>query len=345
MPFEFIKPGTRIDFLGKWKICVTVSVVLIVLGFASIPLRGFRLGVDFAGGTEMQVSFEKAERVSDIEIRGVLGGLGLANASVVRVGGGESNEFLIKFQGEREIEAPEAGEAEPEAAALEEAAADAEAGGINARTDRIIQLETALAERIGALEVTRVEFVGPKVGAELRNDGLKALGIACLLILVYIAFRFTTRYAPGAVVALVHDVAVTAAVWVVFGLEFDLRVLAALLAVLGYSLNDTIIVYDRIRENLALHTKLDLAEVLNRSVNETLSRTLLTAFTTLIAVMALLAFGGEVVRPFALAMLIGIVVGTYSSIYIAAPTLLWLEQRYGGKPGAGSVRPRAAAKA
>ena len=140
-------------------------------------------------------------------------------------------------------------------------------GEITARTDRIIQLETTLAERVGPLEVTRVEFVGPKVGAELRNDGLKAIGIACLLILIYIAFRFTPRYAPGAVVALIHDVLVTSAVWIVFGLEFDLRVLAALLAVLGYSLNDTIIVYDRIRENLALHTKLDLAEVLNRSVN------------------------------------------------------------------------------
>jgi preprotein translocase SecF subunit len=313
------------------------------VGLAGIPLRGFRMGVDFAGGTEMQVRFSGEGAVSEAPIRKVLGDLGIANASVVRVG--ESDEFLLKFQGERRIEAQAAPAPEAPAPEAAPAAEEAPAGGeITAKTDRIIQLESALAERVGPLEVTRVEFVGPKVGAELRNDGLAALGIACLLILAYIAFRFTPRFAPGAVAALVHDVAVTSAVWIVFGLEFDLRVLAALLAVLGYSLNDTIIVYDRIRENLAIHTKIDLAEVLNRSVNETLSRTLLTAFTTLIAVLALLFLGGEVVRPFALAMAIGIFVGTYSSIYIAAPILLWLERQRGGGAKA-APKARAAAKA
>ena len=322
MPFEIIPPGTKIDFIGKWKICVTGSVLVLLVGVLGIPLRGFRMGVDFAGGTEMQVRFTGEGPVEDGAIRSVLGGVGLGNADVVRVG--EGNEFLLKFQGERHIEATPEAPAEPAAASAP--GARPSGGEITARTDRIIRLENALAERVGPIEVTRVEFVGPKVGADLRNDGLKAIGIACLLVLIYIAFRFTPRYAPGAVVALIHDVAVTSAVWIVFGLEFDLRVLAALLAVLGYSLNDTIIVYDRIRENLALHTKLDLLDVLNRSVNETLSRTLLTSFMTLIAVLALLAFGGEVVRPFALAMVIGIFVGTYSSIYIASPTLLWLER-------------------
>jgi preprotein translocase subunit SecF len=330
--FEIVKPGTKIDFLGKWRVAAAISLLAIGVGLLAIPVRGVRWGVDFAGGTEMQVRFTGEGAVSEAPIRKVLGELGIQNESVVRVG--EGNEFLLKFQGERRIE-PEAGAAE----------AQAEAGGeITARTDRIIHLESALAEQVGPLEVTRVEFVGPKVGADLRDDGLAALGIACLLILVYIAFRFTPRYAPGAVVALVHDLAVTAGVWVVFGLEFDLRVLAAMLAILGYSLNDTIIVYDRIRENLALHTKSDLAEVLNRSVNETLSRTLLTSFTTLIAVLALLVFGGEVVRPFALAMAIGIFVGTYSSIYIASPILLFLERRRGGGAKA-APKARAAAKA
>lgn len=340
--FEIVKPGTKIDFLGKWKIAATISLIAIAIGLAGIPLRGFRLGVDFAGGTEMQVRFTGEGAVSEAPIRKVLGQLDIQNASVVRVG--ESSEFLIKFQGERRIEAEAAPEAAP-AAPGEAAAPAAEEGGgeITSRTDRIIQLEAALAEQVGPLAVTRVEFVGPKVGAELRNDGLAALGIACLLILAYIAFRFTPRYAPGAVVALVHDLAVTSAVWILFGLEFDLRVLAALLAVLGYSLNDTIIVYDRIRENLALHTKSDLAEVLNRSVNETLSRTLLTSGTTLITVLALLFLGGEVVRPFALAMAVGIFVGTYSSIYVAAPILLWLEGRRGGARSA--PKARAAAKA
>jgi preprotein translocase subunit SecF len=235
-----------------------------------------------------------------------------ASDSVVQVG--EGNEYLLKFEGERRIES---------AAAERPAGA---AGEVTPETDRILRLEQGLARRIGPLEVLRVEFVGPKVGAELRDDGLAAIGISCLLLMIYIAFRFTPRFAPGAVVALVHDVAVTSAVWVVFQLEFDLRVLAALLAVLGYSLNDTIVVYDRIRENLALHTRSDLVDVLNRSVNETLSRTLLTGVTSLVAVGALLVLAGEVVRPFALAMLIGIVVGTYSSVYIASPTLLGLER-------------------
>jgi|SRR5262245_25976929 len=338
MPFEIIRPGTKIDFIGKWKICVTASVIVIVVGLAGIPIRGFRMGVDFAGGTEMQVRFTGDGPVSDGPIRDVLDAVGVENASVVRVG--ESREFLLKFQGERRVAAEPAPTAEA-AAAPGQAKAPAP-GEITAQTDRIIRLETALAERVGPLEVTRVEFVGPKVGAELRNDGLEAIGIACLLILIYIGFRFTPRYAPGAVVALVHDVFVTSAVWIVFGLEFDLRVLAALLAILGYSLNDTIIVYDRIRENLRLHTKSDLADVLNRSVNETLSRTLLTSFTTFVAVVALLVFGGEVVRPFALAMMIGIFVGTYSSIYIASPTLLWLERRREASAVRTATRARAA---
>ena len=160
--------------------------------------------------------------------------------------------------------------------------------------------------------------------------------------MIYIAFRFTPRFAPGAVVALIHDVAMTSAVWIVFQLEFDLRVLAALLAVLGYSLNDTIVVYDRIRENLALHTRSDLVDVLNRSVNETLSRTLLTGVTSLVAVLALLLFGGEVVRPFALAMLIGIVVGTYSSVYIASPTLLCWSAGARASAARGRAKARAA---
>jgi preprotein translocase SecF subunit len=331
--FEIVKPGTRIDFLSKWKLAAAVSLGVLLIGIVGTQVRGFRLGVDFAGGSEVQVRFTGEAPVGDAQIRDVLGDVGIENPSVVRVG--EDNEFLLKFKGERRIEVEEE---------LGEAAAPRGRGEITARTDRIVQLEEALAERVGPLEVMRVDFVGPKVGAELREDGLAALGIACLLILAYIAFRFTPRYAPGAVVALVHDVGVTASVWVLLGLEFDLRVLAALLAVLGYSLNDTIIVYDRIRENLALHTKSDLVDVLNRSVNETLSRTLLTSITTMMAVLALLFLGGDVVRPFALAMAIGILVGTYSSVYVAAPTLLWLERRYGdsGKP---PTRGRAAAKA
>ncbi len=210
------------------------------------------------------------------------------------------------------------------------------AGAVDETTDRVVALQAQLERAIGPLTVERVEFVGPRVGEELRRDGLMAIGIACLLILIYITFRFSMRFAPGAVIALVHDLTITASLWILLGLEFDLRVLAALLAILGYSLNDTIIVFDRIRENLEIRTKHDLAEVLNQSVNQTLSRTLITSGSTLGAVLALLFLGGPVIQPFALAMAIGIVVGTYSSIYIAAPTLLWLEKRAGGDKASGT---------
>ncbi len=333
MPFELVPPGTKFDFIGKWKICAAISAVVIAIGLVGLWKPGAKLGVDFAGGTEMQVRFT-GEVPDDVQgrIREVMASLAIPNDNVVRFS--ETDDYLLKFPGERQLET----------AATPEAPAGAPSGGeITAETDVILKLQNALREQIGPMEVERVEFVGPKVGEDLRSNGLRAIAISCLLVLVYIAFRFTPRFAPGAVIALIHDVAVTSAVWIVFQLEFDLRVLAALLAVLGYSLNDTIVVYDRIRENLALHTRLDLVDVLNRSVNETLSRTLLTGVTSLVAVLALLVFGGEVVRPFALAMLIGIVVGTYSSVYIASPTLLLLE-RWRAKATTGrpaGERPRA----
>ena len=299
--FEIVPHGTRIDFIGRWRLAVALSVGLIVLSLVAIPWRGFRLGIDFAGGTEVQILFAEGVDVSEAPIRDALAGLGVEGLSVVRFGPEGVGEYLVRFRGGLDDSDP----------------------------NRTRPLEAALSEQIGALEIERVEFVGPKVGGELRRDGLSALGIAFLLILVYIAFRFSARFAPGAVVAVIHDVLVTSGIWILLGLEFDLRVLAALLAIVGYSLNDTIIVYDRIRENMELRTSVDLPDVLNRSVNQTLSRTLLTSGTTLMAVFALLLVGGEVVRPFALAMAIGIVVGTYSSVYIAAPTLLLLEQRFG----------------
>ncbi len=371
MPFEIIKSGTHIDFLSRWRLCVAVSLGLVLIGIAAIPFRGFRLGIDFAGGTEVQVRFPDQPEVDEGDVRRVVDGLGIEGASVIRYGQGAASEFLIKFRGERTLEsevaaaaqaasepgaAPEAAPAEGATSGSETAPAEPAAaapgsppatpqGTVNERTDRILALEHALQDRIGGLVIERVEFVGPKVGAELREDGLKAIGIACLLVLIYIAVRFSARFAPGAVLALVHDVLITSSVWILFGLEFDLRVLAGLLAILGYSLNDTIIVYDRIRENMELHTRYDLQEVLNRSVNQTLSRTLLTSGTTLVAVLALLFLGGDVIRPFALVMTIGILVGTYSSIYIAAPTLLWLEKRFGVADSgrkAGGNRARAA---
>ena len=354
MPIQIVKPGTHVDFISKWRIAAAVSLGLIVLGLAAIPIQGFRLGIDFAGGNEVQLRFDDAAEVDEGRIRSVMQDLGIAGSSVVRYGAEDSQEFLLKFAGTRDVvdrEAPPAVSASPEEAApsleaaVEEAVADTpaadapageagNAGGEAAAakpSDSLRRLVAALESQIGPVELERVEFVGPKVGAELRRAGIQALGLACLLILAYIAFRFSARFAPGAVVALVHDVLITAGIWVLLGLEFDLRVLAALLAIVGYSLNDTIIVYDRIRENMEIRTTHNMVDVLNQSVNQTLSRTLLTSLTTLLAVLSLLFLGGEVIRPFALAMAIGIVVGTYSSVYVAAPTLMFLESRFGAK--------------
>jgi len=309
VPFEIIKPGTHIDFVRFAKPAALLSAALIAISLAAIPIQGFRLGIDFAGGTEIQVNFPGGQPVGEAAIRDAVSGI-VSDVSVVRFGD-VPGEYLIKFR-----------------------SSQGEKGEV------VDQIMAALRENVGEVREDRVEFVGPKVGEELRADGLRALGLAGLMVLGYIAFRFTTRFAPGAIVAVLHDVLVTGGLFVLLGMEFDLRVLAALLAIVGYSLNDTIIVYDRIRENMEIRTKSDLPEVINQSINQTLSRTILTSSTTLLAVGALLVLGGEVIRPFAIAMTIGIVVGTYSSVYIAAPILLLLESRAMGSGTAGSSGPR-----
>ncbi len=341
MPFELVPSGTHIDFIGKRRICAVLSITLLAVSAAAIPLRGIQLGIDFAGGTEVQVRFGPDVAVDEGAVRRVVTACGVEDPSVIRYGEGES-EYLIRF-GSASQEALDAallsGDCpltDANRAAL--AAATDAAGAADPTGEVVDRIIFALANAVGAVEIQRVEFVGPRVGGELRRDGLFALGIACLLILAYVAFRFSARFAPGAIVAIVHDLAITAGLFVILGLEFDLRVLAAMLAIMGYSLNDTIIIYDRIRENMELHTKHDLVDVLNRSVNQTISRTVLTSGTTLSAVLVLLFLGGEVLRPFAIAMSIGIVVGTYSSVFIAAATLLWLEGRY-GPGGESSGRP------
>jgi preprotein translocase subunit SecF len=340
VPFEIVRPGTQIDFIGKRRLAGVLSLALLGLGCVAIAVNGVKLGIDFTGGTEMQVLFESGVEAAEGPIRLVVGACGVADASVVRYGDTDANEFLIRFQ----VGAQAAGGGEecrlnPEQVAALERAKLAGGGGGDAgeKGETIDKLAYALGNSIGPLQVQRVEFVGPRVGGELRSAGIRSLLVACLLILIYIAFRFSARFAPGAIIALVHDVGITAGIFVIVGMEFDLRVLAALLAILGYSLNDTIIIYDRIRENMALRTKFDLADVLNQSVNQTLARTVLTSGTTMVAVLSLWVLGGEVIRPFAIAMAIGIVVGTYSSVFIAPPTLLFLENRFGGREGRGTT--------
>jgi len=354
---ELVPPGTRIDFIGKWRACAAASTVLILIGLLATPYR-LQWGIDFAGGWEIQVRFGDEVELDEGVLRAAVGELGISGASVMQFG--SEREYLVRFATEEGVAAGQPLETEPLASeaetsqplapaegdetatepppAAEPEAPEAELDVTATDTESALAGDTQgqLADRIfatlqqtfGSVVLERVEFVGPRVGAELRAAGIKALLIAGVLILFYIAFRFSARFAPGAIIAILHDVLVTSSLWVLMGREFNLQVLAALLAIVGYSLNDTIIVYDRIRENMELRTTADLPEVLNRSVNQTLSRTVLTSGTTLAAVLSLLFLGGEVIRPFALAMAIGIVVGTYSSVYIAAPVLLFLERRH-----------------
>jgi preprotein translocase subunit SecF len=336
VPFELVPPGTHIDFIGKRRITAAISIALLLAGAIAVWVNGVKLGIDFQGGTEMQVLFEDQVDVDEGSIRNLIGACGIEDSSVVRYGETDHPEFLIRFQAGAvaNVEGDACPLTPEQTEALERAKLAGGGGGDEGeKGETIDKLTYALTNAIGPLvggELERVEFVGPRVGSELREDGLKSLLVACVLILIYIAFRFNTRFAPGAIVALVHDIGITAGIFVILGLEFDLRVLAALLAILGYSLNDTIIIYDRIRENMELRTKFDLVDVLNQSVNQTLARTVLTSGTTMVAVLALWILGGEVIRPFAIAMAIGIVIGTYSSVFIASPTLLFLERHFGG---------------
>lgn len=301
---ELIRSDHNYDFIGKWKICVAGSVAIILIGVAAIPIRGVRWGIDFAGGTEMQVHFADGGTVEEGKLRNAVESVGIVEPSVVRYGeAGSSPAFLIRFKGSAD-----------------------EAQGAQQNTI-IDDIQKAIQAQVGEVHVDRVEFVGPKVGAELRTGGAKAMAIALLLILVYVAMRFSLEYAPGGVIAVIHDVLITSSVWLLWGQQFDLQVLAALLAIVGYSINDTIVIFDRIRELMGLHTAQDLPSVINQAVNQTLSRTILTSGATLLSVIALLALGGKVIFPFAATMAIGIVVGTFSSVYIASPIMLVLTNR------------------
>ena len=299
---QIVRPDTRINFVGQAKTCAAVSAAVVLAALVLMGVRGFVLGIDFAGGTVVQITVpEAAGAVDEGRLRSIVSDTGYPKSVVVRFGAAEEREFLISVP-----------------VSMEE------------RKNLAAELIDALSKALAAPVVPqRIESVGPRVGAELRQNGILALLLSWALILVYIWFRFELRYAPGAVVALIHDVVVTAGVLVAFGLEFNLQVLAALLVVIGYSLNDTIVIYDRIRETIELRGRTHIEDVVNQSLNQTLSRTLLTSMTTLLVVIALLLLGGAVIRDFAFALMIGVVVGTYSTIYVASSMLIFLERRFG----------------
>ena len=304
---QLISPDTHIDFIGRARLFASISAGLVVIALGLMLIRGFALGIDFAGGTVLQIQVpEETGSVDEGRLRSAMSALDHPDAVIIRFGPIEDRAFRISVP-----------------ISLQENVELAE------------EIVNGLELRLGGSIVLRAtDSIGPRVGEELRRAGFGSLLLSWVLILIYIWFRFDLRYAPGAVAALVHDVVITAGVFVALGLEFNLQVLAALLVVIGYSLNDTIVIYDRIRENFELRGATHLEDVVNQSINQTLSRTLLTSLTTLMVVGALLVAGGPVIRDFAFAMFIGVVVGTYSTVYVASALLIFLERRWGTGTGA-----------
>ena len=294
---EFIKPGINIDFLKYRRFALILSGLLLLASLLSLWVRGGpNYGIDFAGGILLQFKFH--EQVETSDLRDALRNLDLGQVVVQEFGSHEDREFLVRVE-----------KKETDLQALQ-------------RT-----VEEALKNRFGAqsLELRRTELVGPKVGEELRKKGVYAVLYAMLGILIYITWRFELRFAVGATLALLHDTLITIGVFSVLNKEIDLPIVAAILTIIGYSINDTIVVFDRIRENTRRIRRQSLDRVINESINETLSRTLLTSGTTMIVVAALFVLGGPVIHNFAFAIIIGIAVGTYSSIYIASPVVVYWE--------------------
>ena len=298
---ELIRPGTDIDFLRYSRIAAVFSSLLVLVGLATFFVRGgLTYGVDFAGGTIVHVKFSDPPTIA--EVRQVLSATAIQDLSVQDFGL-SGDEFLIRM-------------AEPET----------DIGTDEDQTSPSVQVQDTLKEYFGErlLPVQRVETVGPKVGRNLRTRGILSVLFAALVMGTYIAFRFQLSFGIGAAAALFHDVLITATALLLMDVEFDLPIVAAFLTVIGYSVNDTVVVCDRIRENQRKMRRETLATIIQRSINEMLSRTLITSGTTLMVLLALYFLGGSVINGFAFVLLVGFTIGTYSSIYVASPiVLLW----------------------
>ena len=283
----------NINFVGQRKLASQFSIILMVLAVVAILVRGLNLGIDFTGGTLIEVGYKEPASIE--AVRGGLAEGGFPEAIVQHFG--SSKDVLVRIAPRDDIN----------------------------KAELSIELQRVLEDAHGSeLDIRRVEFVGPQVGDELREDGGLAMLIALAGILIYVSLRFEWRFAVGSVAALVHDVLITVGIFAALQLPFDLTVLAAVLAVIGYSLNDTIVVFDRVRENFRRIRKGSPAQVTNMSLNQTLSRTLMTSVTTLLVLLALFLLGGELIHGFATALIIGVGVGTYSSIYVASSAVLAL---------------------
>ena len=314
---EFLKKDLQIDFLGLRRTSAIASSVLIVAGLLSILFQGMNLGLDFTGGTLVEVRYE--EQVSVDDVRQQLANAGIEDTTAQYFG--TSRDVMIRLPSQN----VKGSAAELSTQIVEvlrtpygESLVETPGGGLQSCQKSNDSVGDCF------VQMRRVEFVGPKVGEELTEKGGLAMIYALIGILIYVAWRFEWRFAIASVVALVHDVLITIGMFSIFQIDFSLAVLAAILAVIGYSLNDTIVVFDRIRENFRRSRHGTSIEIMNRSINQTLRRTILTSLTTLLVVVTLLIFGGEVIRGFSIALLIGVGVGTYSSIFIASPVILAL---------------------
>jgi preprotein translocase subunit SecF len=389
--FDIIPHDTKFDFVGKRTIAVTLSLLANLAVILWAVFHGLNFGVDFAGGTEMEVRFEQG--VDPGAIRKTVEDLGFKDASVQTYGAESEHTYLIrvgrmalmtaedvkrvedavraKFQvvGEPHFN-PEVGDkidfqfqTPPSVDALRAAVESAgvrvreirEEAGLTAGTRSFAvltqgiqdKIERDLSARFGAAkpEVRRVEYVGPAVGRELRNQGFKAILYAMALIVVYVGLRFDFRFSPGVIIALIHDAIITLGYFAFSGREFNLTSVAVILTVVGYSVNDTVVVYDRIRENQGKLKGKKLGDLVNQSINEVLGRTFLTSFATALSLVGLLIFGVGTIFDFAAAMMLGIVSGTYSTWFIAAPMTIWLEERAERKKNVTSRPQQAPARA
>ncbi len=289
----FKKPN--IDFVGNRKYGYLFSGTLILITLILLVVRGINYGIDFRGGVSMRVKFDQS--VTSKDIRKSLEKIGYGNAEIketmLKTPNGVEKEMIIQVE-------------------------------LTRKPDVIASKVTEQLKKDypKGLDIRSIDTVGPKIGGELRKAAIWAILFSLLLILIYITFRFEFRFAVGAIVPLFHDVLITLGFFLIFNLEISLAVVAAFLTIVGYSLNDTIVVFDRIRENLKLKRREDFTTIINESINETLSRTVITSFTTFLVILVLFLFGGEVIHNFSFAMLVGVVIGTYSSIFVAAPLLV-----------------------
>lgn len=280
------------NFMGKRKLFISISLFLIILSLFSIFTKGFNWGIDFKGGVEVQVKFEKKVDIANIR---TLISKKFKGANITTFG--NDNEFLIRLN----------------------------VNNVSLDVQKSIGAEIKnILKPLGKVEIRRVDIVGAKVGNELKEKGINALIFAIIGILIYVSFRFEWRFALAAILALIHDTIISLGAVSFFNIEVNLDVLAAILTLMGYSLNDTIVVFDRIREEVKISKIKDLSTLINIAISKTLSRTVLTSLTTFFVVLTLYLFGGEIIKPFSFTLLVGIMVGTYSSIFIASPLLIWL---------------------